>query len=165
MEDIKRDTVGAIASELMVKEPETRDPIEIQREVHKKEFEENILETIRRKKTGKGYALPTEPYDGPFYVVVVTKRERLMPNVLRNYFFTTNACPTPTWDQTVYRYTPHDEKIEYLWTVPDKETCRLLKDNALIVAQEERQLLSMVLDFTDGTLDRKARLYNGEIDA
>lgn len=155
MEEIKRDTVGALSSELLLKAPETRDPIEIQREVHKKEFEENIYKAIH---TGKKY------FKSPFYIVVMTKKERLMQNVLRNYFIPRQSCPFPNWDESVYRYTDHDERIEYLWTIPDKQTCQLLKENALIVAPEERWLLQMVLDFSDGTLDTRARILNGELD-
>jgi hypothetical protein len=153
-EAIKRETVGSLASDLLLKEPETRDPIELQRAIHEKEYEKNLFEAVERGKT---------LYKSPFYIVVVTKKERLMQNVLRNYFFPCQACPTPTWDQVVYRYTANDEKLEYLWNVPDKQTCELLKSNALQVVKEEQWLLKMVLDFADGTLDKKARIYNGEL--
>ena len=155
-EEANRPTVGALASELMVKEPETRDPIELQREIHKNTFESGLMEALEKGK---------KLYRSPFYLVVIVKKERLMQNVLRNYFFSRQTCPRPEWDQIVYRYTDHDERIEYLWNVPDKETCQLFKDNALIIAPEEKDLLKMILDFSDGTLDRKAKLYNGELDA
>lgn len=151
-EQKKRETVGAYAHELLQKDPETRDPIELQREIHKEDYERNVFEAIERGK---------KMYTAPFYIVVITKREKLMQNVLRHYFFPRQSCPRPEWDQVVYRY--QNDSIEFLWTVPDKNTCELLKDNAIIVDPEERLLLQMVLDFSDGTLDRRALIYNGEI--
>ena len=65
---MKRDTVGKISSELLQKEPETRDPIELQREIHK-EYEKNIIDCIRRHEN---------LYTGDFYLEVITKKERLM---------------------------------------------------------------------------------------
>lgn len=152
-EDIKRDTVGAYSSQLMKKDPDTRDPIELQREIHKT-YEKNVFEALERGK---------KEYQSPFYLVVLTKKERLMQNVLRQYFFPQQSCPTPTWDQVVYRYTAHNDNLQYLWNVPDKETCQLFRQNVLNIAPEERDLLKMILDFSDGTLDKLARTYNGEI--
>lgn len=156
MDEIKRDTVGALSRELLLKEPETRDPIEIQREVYKKDYESGVLEAVERGK---------KDYKSPFYVVVLIKKERLMPNVYRHYLFPRQTCPRPEWDQVVYRctVTEHDCNIEYLWNVPDQQTCNLLRDNAVSVVKEERHLLKNVLDFLDGTLDLKAKLYNGEL--
>lgn len=146
-------TVGKASLELSQKTVETRDPIELEREMHKN-YENNVLECVNR-----GILDCAAPV---FYVVVETKKERLMDNVIRNYFFYRLSCPSPSWDQTVYRYTRSDEKIQYLWTIPSKDTCELLYENAIQVASEERQLLQHVLDFKDGTLLRLAKQYNGE---
>jgi hypothetical protein len=149
-----RDTVGSYATELMQKEPESRDPIELQREIHKNTYEGGVFEAIERGK---------KSYKSPFYVVVIVKKERLMQNVLRHYFFPRQTCPRPEWDQVVYRYTDHDEKIEFLWVIPDKQTCQLFMENAVTIAPEEKWLLKMVLDFKDGTLDNLSKTYNGEL--
>ena len=64
-----------------------------------------------------------------FYLVVVTKRERLLKNVFRNYFFGCHACPTPTYDQTVYHYHAKDDYLEFLWVLPSKQAAfQLLHD-------------------------------------
>ncbi len=102
-------------------------------------------------------------FKSPFYVVVLIKKERLMPNVLRHYFFPRQSCPRAEWDQVVYRYRDEGDQIEFLWVVPDQNTCELLKVNAVSVDPHERWLLQMVLDFSDGTLDQKARILNGEL--
>ncbi len=149
---MKRDTIGKISLELSQKEPETRDPIEIQREVHK-QFEANIIDCVNRH---------LSVYQGDFYLEVITKKERLMQNVLRNYFFATQACPTPTWDQAVYCYHRESDSVEFLWVVPAKDICEMLTFNAITVDKSERDLLNFVLEFNDGSLLKLAKKLNGE---
>ena len=82
--------------------------------------------------------------------------------MIRNYFIPTHDCPTPTYDQTIYKYDHHKESIEFLWVIPDKETCLTLYENKDIVVPEERALLQFVLDFYDGTLYRLMKKLNKE---
>jgi hypothetical protein len=79
------DTVGKISSELLKKAPDSRDPIELQREIHKT-YEKDFYECLRRGR---------QQYTGEYYVVVLTKKERLMENVLRNYFLCRTSWPYP----------------------------------------------------------------------
>jgi hypothetical protein len=153
MNEQKKETVGALSVEMLQKEPETRDPIELEREIHKDTYEDNVYIAIE---SGK------KQFTSPFYVVVLTKRERLMENVLRHYFFSRQSCPTPEWDQTVYRYRSEGEQIDFMWTVPDKNTCEMLRSNQVHVAPSEMWLMKLVMDFYDGTLDKQSRLLNGE---
>ena len=97
-----------------------------------------------------------------FYVVVITKKERLLENVLRNYFMARLSCPTPDYDQTVYRVRRHDDSIEFMWTIPSKYTCLHIKQNILAMDPEEQQLVKFVLDFADGTLFKLAKKLNNE---
>lgn len=149
-----RETVGKISSELMQKAPDTHDPIALERAMQE-DYMKELLHCI-----DLGYS----QYHGSFFVVVITKNERLMPNVFRNYFTSRASCPTPDYDQTVFRYNREAERIEYIWTIPSKDACYHLKDNALIVAPEERELLRYVLEFADGTLFRVAKKWNSEQD-
>lgn len=148
-----KETVGKIARDLMMKEPETRSPIDIQREVHK-EFESNLIEAAERGK---------KEVVGDFYLVVITKKERLLENVLRNYFYFRRSCPTPEWDQTVYKYHRSADHIEFLWTVPSRDTCAIMLQNKAYVPAEERELLNFVVQYEDGTLFRLAKKLNGEM--
>jgi hypothetical protein len=147
----KKKTVGEISLELQNKAAETQDPIELQREMQS-DYVDNLIEAAHNNK---------DNYDDVFYIVVLTKKEKLMQNVMRNYFFTRQSCPTPQYDQSVFMYNPKDEEITYLWTVPDKETCEIFRENALQV--HERELLQCVLDFYDGTLDKLAEKLNNEV--
>ena len=144
------DTVGKISSKLIDKPLETNDPIEQMRE-QLEDYESNIFQCIARY---------VKVFPLGFYIVVLTKRERLMPNVFRHYFFGRQSCPTPDYDQTVYKYSP--EKIEFLWVIPSKAACIHLKENALTIDKTEQFLLKFVLEFADCTLYNRAKQLNGE---
>ena len=60
-------------------------------------------------------------FKGDFYIHVETKKEKLLENVLRNYFIPRETCPTPNYDQSVF--TDHREKgeIQFFWTIPIEE--------------------------------------------
>lgn len=166
-------TVGSQARDLLLKAPETRDPIEIQREAQK-DYIDNLEWTVRhmQKKVdcsdlvGKGRGHETckdaVAHMGDFFVVVLTKRERVVENILRNYFMATMSCPTPDYNQSVYKYHANREQLEYIWTVPDQEVCETFAKNARYVIPDERALLEFVMQFYDGTLLKKARELNGE---
>lgn len=145
-------TVGAIALDLMSKPLETNSPIEQMKE-QLSDYEREFFVCFNAGRSS---------YFGDFYVVVITKKEPLMQNVLRNYFFHRLSCPTPDYDQTLYKCNAKSDNVELLWCIPDRETCHIFKENAVQIVPEERQLLKYVLDFADGTLFKYAKLANGE---
>lgn len=144
-----RETVGKISSELLKKTAVTNDPIEIERAMHEG-YVKNILECINDAPNSYGDA---------YFIVVITKKEPLMPNVLRNYFLARKSCPTPDYDQAVYLYNKILEELTFLWVIPSKDACLYLKDNALSVSEEEKPLLRFVLDFADGTLYKLSKSF------
>lgn len=152
MQDNKK-TVGQLAVELGQNNNGSTDPIELQREMTK-EYCDNVLQAAL---DGQKY------YTKPYYVVVITKRERLLNNVIRSYYFHRGTCPTPDYDQAVFQFDPRRESFQEIWVIPDKETCHMLYENALQVQPEERQLLNYVLDFASGALFEKAITLNGEV--
>lgn len=149
---MKRDTVGALATQLLAKEPDTRNPIDLEREMHK-DYEKEVYETI-----GRGRKV----YPGNFYVVVITKKERLLANVLRNYFFHRETCPTPDYDQTVYYIQQPEEKIDFLWVIPSRDTCFYLLENERFLPDNERQLLDFIKDFKSSKLFELSKRLNNE---
>jgi hypothetical protein len=149
--EIKK-TIGAVSSELLAKTPDSVDPIEIERELHT-EYEAEVMKCVERGK---------QKYLQDFFVEVITKQEPLMPNVFRNYFIDLASCPTPNYDQTVYHYVHKDDALNFIWVIPARGVSFMLKENALQIAPEEKDLLRFVLDFSDGTLYRLARKLNGE---
>lgn len=148
----KRDTLGKVSTDLLQKTPESTDPIELQRTMQKNVLPELLSRVEQDKKR----------YPGSFFIVILTKNERLMPNVFRNYFFTRFSCPTPDYDQTVYFYDHTVDILRYLWTLPSRDACAYLKMHALEVSPEERHLLQFVLEDADGTLLKLAKQLNKE---
>jgi hypothetical protein len=148
----KKETVGKIASDLLNK---ANDPVPVieQTEENLTEYEKELLIAI---------ANGIKQYHGDFYVVVITKLEPLMHNVLRNFFTPRKTCPTPDYDQIVYRYTASTNAIDFLWVIPSREASLHLKEHAIEVVPAERPLLQFVLDFADGTLMKLAMKLNHE---
>jgi len=147
-----KDTVGKIALELMEKEPEITTVIDQQRAMQEDYLEELTSCVLEYRKKC--------PRD--FFVAVLTKSEKLMPNVFRNYFIPRLSCPTPNYDQAVYRYRHADEEIEFIWSIPCREACFYLKENAAHVSGEEYELLQFVMAFSDGTLYHLCKHLNSE---
>lgn len=148
-----KDTVGKQSLELLNKEPDTLDPIELERSMQE-EYLSNLLECV---------SIHRQVFPSSFFIQVLTKNEKLLPNVFRNYFSARLSCPTPNYDQTVYRYNNELERIEYIWTIPAREVCYYLLHNKNLVVKEEQQLLQFVIDFDKGDLYRKALEYNNEL--
>lgn len=164
-----KQTMGKIASDLLLKTPDSNDPIEIQRATEN-EYLHN-LEWCVQHELKKVDCSSIEGHDvckdrtsmtGDFYVSALLKKEKLLQNVLRNYFIPTKCCPTPNFDQTVYKYNAKKEAIEFLWVIPDQETCLTFKDNKQIIVPEERGLLQFILDYYNGNLHRICKKLNGE---
>lgn len=164
-----KETVGKIASSLKEHGSGKVDPREIQ-QATEQEYLDNLTWAVKHalKKVdcssleGHKECEKREALDGDFFIAALIKKEKLLDNVLRNYFIPTRACPTPHFDQTVYRYDHHKEAIEFLWVVPDQETCEIFLENKHIIVPSERALLKFVLDYYDGTLFKLAKKLNGE---
>ena len=166
---MRKETIGKIATDLQNSDSSTINPQEIQR-AQEKEYLDNLIWSVKhaRKEVDCSHieshdkCVDRNALEGDFFIVAILKKEPLLENVLRNYFIPTVDCPTPTYDQTVYRYKSSKSDIEFLWVIPDRETCLTLKENKAIVVPGERSLLQFVLDFYDGTLYRLAKKLNGE---
>lgn len=166
---MSKETIGKISSELLQKVDTPIDPQEIQR-AQEKEYLNNLVWCVKHALKeidcanieNHDQCSAREALKGDFFVVALLKKEKLLENVLRNYFIATKDCPTPTYDQTVYRYNASKGEIEFLWVVPDRETALTLKENKDIVVPEERALLQFVLDFYNGKLLQLCKKLNKE---
>lgn len=152
---MQRDTVGKVARDLLIKSGDENHSVNEQMSENLSEYDKNIYECIERSK---------KEFMFDFYVIVITKNEKLMPNVLRHYFLSRHSCPTPQYDEAVYKYHRKDDRIEFLWVVPSKPTCEHFVMNALTIPDEEKELLNFVLKFTSGELDALAQKLNNEKD-
>ncbi len=149
-----KQTIGDISSKLIIKQSDDTHSAHEQMEENLTDYDKNLYECVESAKSI--YVI------GDFYVVVTTKKERLMPNVIRNYFFSRYSCPTPEYDQIVYKFHRKDEQIEFLWVVPCKETCEIMRLDPLNVPTQEKELLDFVLSFEDGTLLKLSKKLNNE---
>jgi len=148
--------VGAYALELMAKKDEKINPIDLQRQIHKgnkdeDSFENQVITAITRGR---------DQFSGDFYVVVLFKKERLLQNIVRQYFFPRKSCPTPEYDQVVYKYHRNSEKIEMLWVIPDKGSTQYLPLIRFSLPPEQKELLKFIDDFNSGKLDEMCEKLN-----
>lgn len=149
-----RDTIGKISWDLLANSSVLDHSAQEQMQEQLDSYEANMFEAIERGK---------KEFPGDFFIVVETKKEPKMKNVIRNYFIVRQSCPTPQYDNSVYKYHAATEYCEFLWVLPSKQVYNMMKNRALELPVEERQLLQFVLEDSDGTLLRKCRMLNGEI--
>jgi hypothetical protein len=153
--DAYRDTVGKISSDLLKNSGDDTHSAHEQMQESLTDFDKNMHECIGRLK--KDW-----PFDD-FYIVVITKRERKLANVIRNYFMGRLSCPTPQYDESVYFYHNKDDHLEFLWVLPSKQTYYEMLADPLSVPTEERSLLNFVLDDASGDLLKKVKIRNREL--
>lgn len=120
------------------------------------EFIPNLLEAVKRGK---------QLFTGDFYINNAGKNEQILTNVLRSYWIPLIACPTPNFDQCLFKYHAKDEQITLIWTIPTEAGCEYLVRNRLYVVPEEQDLLGYTIAFIDGSLEKMAKFLNGEKDS
>jgi len=149
-------TVGAYSYEFQQRPDEKINPIDLQRQIHKGNSNEDSFENQVRiaVERGKKYL------EGNFYVVVLFKKERLLKNVVRQYFFPRKSCPTPEYDQIVYHYFPSEERLDFLWVVPDKQSTIDLPLMGKELPEDQQELVQFSKDFNSGKLDRLCEILN-----
>jgi len=140
----KKKTVGEEAIERLSKADTKQGIVDTQREADKEYFPE-IEKCIENHKH----------LDTPYYIVVHHKKERLLENVLRRYFFARQTLPTPQWDQTVWRYNPKTSELRFVWTLPDENTAKWMASNPQELSEHHRELVEFIMSFLSGTLYSK----------
>lgn len=148
-------TVGQIASDLatgILDEPEHTVSERI--DLSKNDYWNTLVQKCEEGK---------KTYDKDFFIELCVKREKLMWNIQPRWLGRPRqTCPTPMFDQSVFRYIKKDDILEYLWTVPDMHSCSWLIVNALNVPEEQKELLKFAFDFKDGTLYKMMKKLNKE---
>lgn len=160
LESSPKTTLGKAALDLQAQGPMNTDSIELQQEFFKgshskKALEEEIWEVVD---SGR------KVYKGNFCVVLLTKKERHLTNVIRNFIFHRQTCPQPEFDQTVYLYHKKHDELEYLWTVPNNASCLNLPLYKNHLPDEQQILISMAEAFNSGDLDKYAARINESLD-
>ena len=145
--------IGKISSDLLKKTDPEVPVIEQGREMTKG-YMDNVLDTLAAGK---------RIYPGDFFVVVISKQEVLMKNVIRNYFLHRWSCPMPEYNQAVFMYNKKDDGLEFLWVLPNKNTCKNLAKNAALVPPDKWDLLQYVLRFRDHSLMNLSKDINEKL--
>jgi hypothetical protein len=150
----KEKTVGQLSHEASLLEKE---PIRVQEQTAKmhEEYGEELMRAIQK-------GIETYPGEPIFFIEDITRQERLMMNVIRHTLIPRMSCPTPNYDQTVYRYSMKDDTLELVWVLPSPETCQYYLQNLPLVVDEERELMQFILDWRDGRLEKMAQDLNCE---
>lgn len=98
-----------------------------------------------------------------FYIVVLLKHEIIFGDKVWHLLpFVRPTCPSPEYDQTVFKYHHKVGTPEFLWCLPDKETYDWYVENASIIHPDRWGLLKFVLMDKSGVLLKKAKILNGE---
>jgi len=101
----------------------------------------------------EAFELGKQKFDGDFYIEMCMKREKLFWNVETRWLpHVRRSCPTPMFEQTVYRYNRAEDILEYIWALPDINTACFLLENALVLPPEQKELIDFVIDFKEGRL-------------
>lgn len=150
----KEKTAGKVALELQAKQDGKVTPNEQAKE-QLGEYQSGLAECVKEHEKVFGV-------QSNFFVVVITKKEPLLENVLRNYFISRKSCPGPDYDQAVYHFHGKTGDLELVWVVPSRDTCFYMIRNILTLPKEQKILLSYVIEFRDGTLFKVMKKLNGE---
>jgi hypothetical protein len=151
-----KETVGKIATDLLANHDGYDVPIIDQQREMTEDYLKNLDLAVDR-------GIKTYPNED-FYVHVETKKEKLLENVMRNYFMVKHDCPTPNYDQAIFKYLHISGDLVFIWVIPDRETCFMFKQNHLLIPKEEKDLLTFITMFDDGSLLKYAKRLNGEKD-
>ncbi len=154
-------TAGDISYELEKRGDQKINPIEMQQAIHKGNKSEDSWENQIYNCIKRGIAF--YPQDKDFFVVVLFKKERMLKNIVRQQFFYRLSCPTPSWDQVVYKYHRKEERREFIWVVPDKETCMTIPNFVDVLPTEQIELIHYAKAFNNGALDQRCAFLNGEL--
>ena len=155
MDDKK--TFGQQVNEHRAQKHEDLDDVIEYRRMMEPEIIKNIDDTIANAKDKDLY----KGHD--FYVVLLMKTER-MGVVPRTWVLARRSCPTPTYQQHVWKYHHESGTKEFLWGIPDQilywhiyhNMSRYLRD------QETFALASNVLMMEDGSLEEFVSRENDE---
>ena len=140
-----RETVGKIITDLKAQydEKDFADVSEIGKELTK-DLWSTIWEHVLQKK---------EELQCVFFVMLTKQRDPITG--LGKTFLTTHiACPTPHFFQSMWRFNPKRDELQYLWSLPGPQRCVDMYNERAYVPMEEWQMMGYAIKFLDGDLDK-----------
>lgn len=142
-------------------------------EAQASESPDSVYELLKQQKeSSKDYLLKLreaiekgkEQYQSEEFIFIegFTRQDKIMIRSTVTDFFPRITCPTPSFNQVVYRYVMKEDIIEYVWQIPSNKRCLQLLANPLAKSEGERLLIEHVHDLRDGTLEKLTRFLNKE---
>ena len=176
----KKRTVGSIAYELLEKDFHTEDsqkPTTVeQTEAMQKNYYQRLINNVQH---GRGRMSCDEyskdslikckkdkcvPFIGDFFIEVFTWKDKIMPNKINQFFVARKSCPTPNYDQAVFKYDAGIEQLSEIWVLGSRETCFYFMQNTKALKPEIMETFEYVRRFSTGELFRLSKRLNNEKD-
>jgi len=101
-----------------------------------------------------------ESNNSRYIYVVVLRIFDSLTKTIRNRYFPSDICPTPNFNQAVFEYDRDHGNLDLLYVLPALNTCNYLLANPFYLNANDRQLLTYIYNFRDGTLDRQQEEKN-----
>ena len=121
------------------------------------EIIKNIWKAIEKAKNQDLYR------NHDFYVCLLMKTERI-GGAARTFVLARKSCPTPTYQQSTWKYHHESGSLEFLWSIPDKILYYHIVNNAqkYLADKECEGLAKFVLLMESGDLLKWVIKENGE---
>ena len=143
LEENKDSTIGSLALQQEDKRIHNTHCAQDQVDEELKDYPKEIEKCI---KNGKKH------FDGDFYIQVLFCKDGIIPDARKNIFAAQRTCPKPFFDQAVYKYHQKEDRIEYMWVVPDPDLCELYRYNLGLVPDDEKDLYENIRKYYSGEL-------------
>lgn len=101
--------------------------------------------------------------DGDFFVELCFFMDPIMYGVTRAKMISRKTCPTPFPDRAAFHYIHKDEQLKFLWHVPSLQEIDYYREFALTVRDDEKEARNDAFSYLDGSLLKRAKKFNGEI--
>lgn len=150
--EYNRPTLGKIITDIRSMQPEKRSVVEIAEEQTQNYIPELVAITEQGKKET----------NTNFYILINLRISPLTPEMYEFKREIKLTCPTPNYDQTLFFYNREADRIEYVWSIPDRYTCHYMLYYKDQIPVNEHELLNYVIKFANGDLFEMMKIRNGE---
>lgn len=137
---------------------EVEDDVIEYRRVIEKDIAKQLHETALNAKSQPLYR------NKDFYIVMMTRLEKI-GSVPRTFIFARRSCPTPVYNQSVWKFMHTTDTLEYLWSVPDQVLYwHIFNNQAQYIHDKEcATLAKFVILMESGELLTWVKKENGEL--
>ena len=135
---------------------------ELQKEILQKgrkgeNFESNLWEAVERGRKDPSLK-------GNFYIVVLLRKETTLQNVVRLQYLYRQSCPSPGYDQTVFKYDRQGDFLDFIWSIPNNVTTIQMLTYPQTFPEDQKELIEFAKAFSNGELEKLAKTLNKEVE-